>query len=72
MKEFIQPFLDLIQKLVQPEQGTKFLITLGTEAGLYNLISSGLVPGLWGAIIMGAIAIGYFFVDYFYKLQKKG
>ena len=69
MKDFIQPFLDLIQKLVQPEQGTKFLVSLGAIGSIVFLQYKGL-SDITTTLTVGLIAIAYFIVDYLYKLQK--
>lgn len=73
MKDFIQPFLDLIKALVQPESGTKFLITLSGMGGIIFLTMKGFVPGTWvTTVTLGAMVIMYYIADLYHKRMKNG
>ncbi len=69
MKEIIQPFLDLIQKLVQPEQGTKFLVSLAGIGSIFYLQYKQMGDWQTSATI-AAVAIAYFIGDIYYKTKK--
>ncbi len=69
MKDFIQPILDLIKTLVQPEKGTKFLITLAVVGGVVYLHKEG-ISTTSSDIALSALAIAYYLADVFHKLKK--
>ena len=71
MKDFIQPILDLIKTLVQPEKGTKFLITLAVVGGVVYLHKAGIATTS-SDIGLVALAIAYYGFDTFHKLRKPG
>jgi len=69
MKDFIQPILDLIKTLVQPQQGTKFLITVAGMAAIYVLQSKG-IGDIATTVTIGAIVIAYYVADIYHKPKK--
>lgn len=69
MKDFIQPILDLIKTLVQPSQGTKFLITLAGFGLIYYLEKSGLGDDAT-IITVGSMVAVYYVADIFHKTRK--
>ncbi len=71
MKDFIQPFLDLIRTLVQPQQGTKFLITLAGIGGIIFLQMKGIGSGP-AIITIGVLVASYYIADIFAKGKKNG
>lgn len=71
MKDFIQPILDLIKTLVQPEKGTKFLITLAVVGGVVCLHKEGIATTS-SDLGLVALAVAYYGFDTFHKLKKKG
>ncbi len=70
MKDFIQPILDLIKTLVQPSQGTKFLITVGGFAALYFMHKQG-VATTGSDVVIGAMVIVYYIADIYHKNKKE-
>ena len=70
MKEFIQPILDLVTKLVQPSQGTKFLITLAGFAVIFYLKKAGIGDSVT-IIVVGSMVIVYYLADLIGKREKK-
>jgi hypothetical protein len=72
MKDFIQPILDLIKSLVQPQQGTKFLVTVAAIGGIVYLAMQGFVAGDAVVWAIAAIAILYYIADIFHKIKKQG
>lgn len=71
MEKFIQPVLDLIEKLVQPEKGTKFLVTIAGIGAIVYLTVQSFVSGDAIVYSIAAIVILYFGADIFHKLRKK-
>jgi len=71
IKEFIQPILDLIKTLVQPEKGTKFLITLAVVGSVAYLHKAGIATTS-SDLGLVALAIAYYGFDTFHKLKKDG
>ena len=69
MTEFLKPILDLIKTLVQPSQGTKFLITIGCFGMIYLLASKD-IGGDYGIPTVGIIAIAYYAADIYHKPKK--
>lgn len=69
MKEFIQPILDLIKTLVQPSQGTKFLITLAAMAAIYFMHSKAVATTGSDIAIAGMVAV-YYVADIYHKTKK--
>jgi hypothetical protein len=65
MKDFVQPVLDLIKTLVQPQQGTKFLITIVGLAALYFMHKQGV------ATTSSDIVIVYYVADIYHKGNKE-
>jgi len=59
MEMFLDKLFEFLGATVE-KFGTKFLVTLGIEGGIAYLIYCDKIPGLWGAIIMGIVAICYF------------
>ncbi|KKL81518.1 hypothetical protein LCGC14_1993950 [marine sediment metagenome] len=70
MKDFIQPFLDLIKTLVQPQQGTKFLITIGAMAAIYFMHSKGIATTV-SDVVLAAMVTVYYVADIYHKPKKK-
>lgn len=71
MKDFIQPFTDLIKTLVQPESGTKFLVTISGMGAIVFLTMKGYVEGSDMTIIaLAAMVISYYVADIIYKRNK--
>ena len=69
MKDFIQPILDLIKTLVQPQQGTKFLITVAGMAAIYFMASAGILTDAI-TITIGCIVVAYYVADIYHKGKK--
>lgn len=70
MKEFIQPILDLIKTLVQPQQGTKFLITIAGMAAIYFLQAKE-IGTTATTVSIAAIVCAYYIADIFHKIKKQ-
>ena len=70
MKDLIQPILGLIQKLIQPEQGTCFLLTLANIGAIYQMHATG-VATTASDLILGAILITYYIVDTYRKRGRR-
>ncbi len=70
MKDFIQPILDLIKSLVQPESGTKFLITIAGLAAIYFLHANELATDTTD-IVIGLMVAVYYVADIFHKVKKQ-
>lgn len=71
MKDLIQPFLDLIKQLVQPEKGTKFLVAIAAMGALYLTHAKGFatISSDAGFVLLAAI---YFVADIYHKKGKNG
>ena len=69
MTEFLKPILDLIKSLVQPSQGTKFLVTMGCFGMIY-LLASNDIGGPYAIPTVGVITVGYYVADIFHKTKK--
>ncbi len=70
MKDFIQPILDLIKTLVQPQQGTKFLITIGGLAALFFMHKYGIATTS-SDVVIGIMVAAYYVADIFHKGKKE-
>ena len=70
MKDLIQPIVDLIKSLVQPQQGTKFLVTLAGLGSIFLLRKQGLGDPTT-IIVIGLMVVSYYVADIFYKLKRK-
>ena len=70
MKDFIQPILDLVKTLVQPEKGTKFLITLAGLGAIYYMHSSTIATDA-SDVVIAIVVVAYFVADIFHKLRKE-
>ena len=55
----LEQILTLLKEAIE-KYGTKFLIALAAIGGIGYLVYLDKVPGLWGAVIMGAVALIYF------------
>ena len=61
MKDIVQPLLDTVLRLIQPQQGTKFLVTVAGLGALVFLAMKGLLtPELTWAV---PIVIGLYYVS---------
>lgn len=69
MTEFMKPILDLIKTLVQPSQGTKFLVTLA-GFGMIYLLASKNIGGPYGIPVVGLVVIVYYVADIYHKGKK--
>jgi len=70
MKDYIQPFLDLIKNLVQPQEGTKFLVTVAGLGTIYLLHAKELATNVTDVVI-ALMVIGYYVADIFHKVKKQ-
>ncbi len=70
MRELVQPFLDLVRDLVQPQQGTKFLVTLASVGSIVFLHMRGFSSTTSDAVV-GLMAIAYYLADIWYKTKVK-
>ena len=70
MQTWIQPILDLIKDLIQPQNGTKFLITIA-GLGLLGYLKHSLISDPVTTIVIGLVIIAYYIVDTFSKGKKK-
>ena len=61
MKDFIQPILDTVLKLIQPKQGTKFLVTVAGLGGLIYLAKLGLLST--PLVIAIAVIVGLYYIS---------
>jgi hypothetical protein len=68
MKELFQPVLDLIKMLVQPEKGTKFLVTVAGLAAIYFMHVK-TIDNSTSDIVIGVIVAAYYVADIFYKTK---
>lgn len=68
MDGLIEKVLDLIKSLVTPEQGTKFLVSFLAIGGAGALTYYDKMPGWACAVVMAAVAVGYFVS----RLHEKG
>ena len=66
MKDLIQPILDLVKALVQPQQGTKFLITVAAIGAIVYLHSKGIATDA-SDITIATLAAVYYVADIFHK-----
>ena len=69
MTEFIKPILDLIKTLVQPSQGTKFLVTI-SGFGMIYLLASKDIGGSYAIPVVGVVIIAYYVADIYHKPRK--
>lgn len=69
VKDLIQPILDLVKALVQPQQGTKFLITVAAIGAIVYLHSKGIATTTSDIVLM-VIAVIYYLADIFAKTRK--
>lgn len=73
MKDFIQPILDLIKSLIQPQQGTKFLVTVACVGAIYMLVSKSAGLALdtellkYAVVMLGLMPIAYYVADFLHK-----
>ena len=58
-KEFLEPFIEVLSTLIA-KWGTKFILALGAEGGLFYLVYDGRLEPRWGAACMAIVAIAYF------------
>lgn len=70
MKEFIAPILDLIKTLVQPEKGTKFLLTLAGIGAIYFMHSKAIAT-LSSDVVIGLMVVAYYIADIYHKPKKE-
>ena len=70
MKDFIQPILDLIKTLVQPQQGTKFLITMAGLASMFFMHKAAIATGT-SDIVTGLVIVAYYMADIMHKGPKQ-
>ena len=70
MKDLIQPILDLIKALVQPQSGTKFLITIAAMAAIYFMHAKGIATTISDVVLAGMVAV-YYVADIYHKPKKK-
>lgn len=70
MKELIQPFLDLIKNLVQPEKGTKFLVTVAAIGAIFFMHKYA-ISTMESDIVIGGLAAVYYIADIHYKTKLK-
>lgn len=68
MKFDLQPALDLIKTLVQPSQGTKFLVAILSIYVVYEMAVASL--GSTPMIVVGCVAVAYGTADCIYKTFK--
>jgi len=66
MTEFLKPILDLIKALVQPSQGTKFLVTIA-GFGMIYLLATKDIGGVYAIPVVGVIIIAYYAADIYHK-----
>lgn len=69
LTEFIKPILDLIKTLVQPQQGTKFLITIAALGAIY-VLQSQKIGDMATTITIGCIVVAYYVADIYHKGRK--
>jgi hypothetical protein len=71
MKDSIQMVLDLIKSLVQPEKGTKFLVTLACIGAIYYMHTSA-ISNNTSDMVIGGVAVAYYIADYARKSMTNG
>ena len=57
--KFLEMIVPQLIELVK-KYGTKFVVALGGIAAVWHLVSIDKLPGVYGAIAIGAIAVVYF------------
>lgn len=70
MEKIIQPVLDLIKTLVQPQQGTKFLITVAGMGAIY-MMHKAVIATTTSDIVIGVMVAVYYAADIIHKPKKK-
>lgn len=65
-KDFIQPLLDFLTTLVQPQQGTKFLVTV-LSIGAIVLLSYWHLATTSAVVVIGVMPPVYYVADILYK-----
>lgn len=68
--DILKPILDLIKELIQPQQGTKFLLTIAALAAIYFLHEKGLSTNTTD-IVIGLMVAVYYVADVFHKVKKQ-
>jgi len=69
MKDFVQPILDLIKNLVQPQQGTKFLLSLASLGTIFYMHKSAIATPTSDIIIAVLLSV-YYIADIIAKTRK--
>ena len=64
----LESLMRLIEKVLTPKNGTKFIITLVSLFGIYDMTKSGFVETIYALIAMVLIVLGYYVTD---TIQKK-